>query len=1026
MSSVATVFCVHDDHWFLASAIRSFKAAGPVYAFVSRLAWDGSPGNWQPCAEIAEAEGATVILGDWADESTHRRYALSQTLFNGHRYALIPDGDEVIEPRLLDSLLKIAGSGLAERMNVMMDTYWKSPRYVIRPREQLTPAILLDLEQTRHIHIRHYEGGRQLTLDAEHGVLHHLSYAGPDERILRKIRTWGHKDEVLSNWNRQVWQGWDRDPLLRNLHPTHPQCYGWAERTELPEILEGAWDDRAAHEDPEVPKGWPKVSVVIPLHGGEEDIRICLDSLANCQDLLHETIVVDDVSPDGAAGVAEAYPFVKLMRNAENLGFAGTCNRGTEASTGDVVIYLNSDTAVPRAGLIRLVESLMESGSVGAAGPFTNNAGYEQPTFVTYTSLETMELFARDFAHRDAEDRDVPMLVGFCLAVRRSVLDELGLFDTRFGRGLFEDNDLVYRIQRAGYRCRLASRAFVHHKGSQSLGRMPESPSTLLARNMQVFHEKWRDDIESGYASHLPGQRAEPIVFNPDRSPEKRAKEMARLKQQADVSLVMIVRDEERVLGECLKSVEGVFNQVVVVDTGSNDRTCEIALEHGAELHEFPWTESFSEARNESLKHARGRWVFWMDADDTLPRQSAELLLRAAAMAPEDVVGFVVPVQFVEGGPGGTRVDHVKLFRNLPSLAFEGRIHEQILGSLRRTGGNIARLDGAVVLHSGYDTSEAGQAKKRLRDERLLKLDLEERPDHPFVLFNLGMTAHYTSGHPEAVEWLKRSIAAAEPTESHVRKAYALMGVSLREMGDLEGALQAFSAGLEAVGEDPELRFQSALVLTSLGRLEEARAQYLDMPTDVSGHFSSVDTGILGPKREHNLGAVCLAMERYPEARDHFRSAMSMGFAPSAHALFEAAMEREDLRVAAEAVEGIRELDGPGEAWATALANLAVARGEDPFGALWQALRERPNATGARLLIARRLLETGDEASALGHLEVLDASGVAEAAYFRGVCATRRGAYDEALTHMRRALHLNPGHEPTREQVAALEQAVGA
>src|SRR5205085_1992383 len=125
----------------------------------------------------------------------------------------------------------------------------------------------------------------------------------------------------------------------------------------------------------------------------------------------------------------------------------------------------------------------------------------------------------------------------------------------------------------------------------------------------------------------------------------------------------------------------------------------------------------------------------------------------------------------------GTRVDHVKLFRNLPGLAFEGRIHEQILPALRERGGQIARIN-AVVLHSGYDTTPEGQARKRARDAKLLKLDLEERPDHPFVLFNLGMTDHYGGEHEAAVSWLRRCIAVSPSGQSHLRKAYALLALS--------------------------------------------------------------------------------------------------------------------------------------------------------------------------------------------------------------------------------------------------------
>ena len=99
----------------------------------------------------------------------------------------------------------------------------------------------------------------------------------------------------------------------------------------------------------------------------------------------------------------------------------------------------------------------------------------------------------------------------------------------------------------------------------------------------------------------------------------------------------MIVRDEERVIGDCLRSAQPFFREMIVVDTGSADRTKEIAKEMGARVFDFPWTDSFSEARNESLRHAKGRWIFWMDADDTLPMASGEALLHAALTAPAGI-----------------------------------------------------------------------------------------------------------------------------------------------------------------------------------------------------------------------------------------------------------------------------------------------------------------------------------------------------------------------------------------------------
>ena len=165
------------------------------------------------------------------------------------------------------------------------------------------------------------------------------------------------------------------------------------------------------------------------------------------------------------------------------------------------------------------------------------------------------------------------------------------------------------------------------------------------------------------------------------------------------------------------------MDEIIVVDTGSTDRTVEIAREHGLKIHFFPWCDDFSAARNVSLSHATGDWLLWMDADDTILPECGKRLRDLVMMAEDKVTGFLLQVHIppAPGENGFTHVDHVKLFRNLPGMRFEGRIHEQILAPLYRLGGTIARTD-LYVLHSGYDYSPEGQVKKRTRDLTILAL----------------------------------------------------------------------------------------------------------------------------------------------------------------------------------------------------------------------------------------------------------------------------------------------------------------
>lgn len=345
------------------------------------------------------------------------------------------------------------------------------------------------------------------------------------------------------------------------------------------------------------------------------------------------------------------------------------------------------------------------------------------------------------------------------------------------------------------------------------------------------------------------------------------------------------------------------------------------------------------------------------------------------------------------------------------------------MASLKRPGSTIARCK-AFVLHSGYDTSEEGQARKRARDEKLLKLDLEERPDHPFVLFNLGMTAHYTNDHIMAIDWLRKCIRNSDPAESHVRKAYAMLAVSHVKRGDLIEAGKTLRKGLKLLPDDPELHFHAAQLATTQERYDDAKKHYKKtLEADIDGHFSSVDRGILGFKTMHNLAQVDMLCNDYQSARDWWRKAADAApeFLPSVFCLFDAAVELKDFRTAAEMHARVKAAEGYSSSWA----KMAVKYGEAVGGQqmaldlLTQALQEKPNAHFVQLEIGRILLDRGDP-RATAIFDALSTAGIAEGAYLRGIAAIRQGQFAVALAAMRRALELNPGHKETIKQIEGL------
>lgn len=322
------------------------------------------------------------------------------------------------------------------------------------------------------------------------------------------------------------------------------------------------------------------------------------------------------------------------------------------------------------------------------------------------------------------------------------------------------------------------------------------------------------------------------------------------------LSLCMIARDEEPRIGDCLRSIAPYVDELIVVDTGSTDRTREVARECGAQVYDLPWPDSFAAARNASIELATGDWIFWMDADDVISPECGAGLRELIRRHPQRDAAYHIAVH-IPPGPGEfspSVVDHVKLFPNRPDLRFEHRIHEQILPALRRAGLDV-RFSDLYVTHQNYDRSDEGQAKKRRRDYHLLELDLKDRPEHPFVLFNLGMTYLYATKEYElAAHYLRRSLDHSHPADSIVRKAYAMLGTARICQGEWEAAIRANEEGRGYYPHDAELLFQAGQVYQQLDRFEAARRCLEQLTEGVEDeHYRSVDVGLRTYRGRHEL-----------------------------------------------------------------------------------------------------------------------------------------------------------------------------
>jgi GT2 family glycosyltransferase/tetratricopeptide (TPR) repeat protein/2-polyprenyl-3-methyl-5-hydroxy-6-metoxy-1,4-benzoquinol methylase len=741
-------------------------------------------------------------------------------------------------------------------------------------------------------------------------------------------------------------------------------------------------------------------SIIVVTHNQLHYTRQCLESLRFRTDEPFELIVVDNGSTDGSVDYLRAQPEITLISNPDNRGFPAAANQGMQYARGQQVLLLNNDTILTTGWLRRMLDALHSDPKIGMVGPLSNSVSGPQEIAVSYSDLASLDGFAWEQGRQHAgEYVDLERLVGFCLLIRREVVDTIGVLDERFGVGNFEDDDYCRRAQHAGYRTVVACDSFVHHFGSRTFFASGLDFGGILRENEQKFRDKWAA-IEP-----LPqdGNLERPREFEEAEGGGLLLMPASRPR----LSLCMIVRNNELTIRPCLESIRAWVDEMIVVDTGSTDATPQICEELGAQVFHWAWRDDFSAARNESLKHANGEWLFWMDSDDTISAKCGEQL-RALADGPHrsNVFGYVVQVHCP--GPDGdphdvTAVDHVKLIRNRPELRFEHRIHEQILPAIRRAQGDVEFTD-IYVLHSGSDHSAEGRKRKLERDFKLLHLDLAERPDHPFVLFNLGMTYADTKEHLEAVSWLIRCIEVSLPQESHVSKAYALLISSLMQLGDLKHAALACERGRGLFPDDKELTFRHAMVAHELGDLPESVRLYhevLDVPT-TERRFASMDVGLASFKARHNLAIVLEEQGLMDQAEVEWRAILidQPGYAAAQAGLVECLLRRGEIGEAMTWIEGLR-----GDRRTLALGIRLAARVAEVRSDISTAIHELElglqncgEESGLLRELSRLLHASGNYSAALVKLERLTALSPenSSAWHNHGVVLAQLGRDDEA------------------------------
>ena len=390
------------------------------------------------------------------------------------------------------------------------------------------------------------------------------------------------------------------------------------------------------------------------------------------------------------------------------------------------------------------------------------------------------------------------------------------------------------------------------------------------------------------------------------------------------LSSCLIVKNEEQRLPQCLDSLRSLADEIIVVDTGSSDRTVAIAKKYQARVFQFDWCDDFSQARNYAIAQAKGKWILVIDADEVL-EQSAIATLQEV-MQRDDCLAVNLLRSEIDAKQAPYSLV-LRLFRNHPAIAFTGIYHESIDRSVvalqaQAPHWQVLNVEVPVLLHYGYTDSEIQLKHKYEFAKQLMHKHLEEFPDDSYMLNKLG--ALYISSPQDrdrnlGIELLQKGLALLDDKEqqSLIRcELHYHLGLAYHQNADWELAKNAYE---QVIALDvPNLVKLSAYL--NLGNIYQELNQkeaisYFEKATQIAPNFAQghFNYGIALKTSGRFTDAIAayqkaIALEpNYAEAHQNLGVVlMKVGYFPEAIASFTRAIQLHEQQQNYETAEILR------------------------------------------------------------------------------------------------------------------------
>ena len=304
----------------------------------------------------------------------------------------------------------------------------------------------------------------------------------------------------------------------------------------------------------------------------------------------------------------------------------------------------------------------------------------------------------------------------------------------------------------------------------------------------------------------------------------------------------MITKNEEKYLEQCLNSVKDIVDEIIIVDTGSEDKTSEVIKSFAEKFHvdvkffSFKWIDDFSAARNESLKHAAKDWILVLDADEVIEKNDLERIKNLVENAGDDIAGFAFEQRsYIENYfEGAVKNDSsfdlvksyplyisnflVRLFKNHLGLHFKNKVHELIEDSMEEKGLKYGQ-SGIILHHFGSLKDEKSIKETTEKYSKIILKQLEEEPENPRYNYQAGRMYLGRNDFSNALKYFEKT-AKINPRYKLVFSEIAKIYL---QMNDKNRAIEYFKKSMKQNPDNPSPANNLAVAYMSMGKFEQAK-----------------------------------------------------------------------------------------------------------------------------------------------------------------------------------------------------------